>query len=201
MTASRRDDTEDEAELIPRAIAVDRPALGKLLALYISDLERWFRAQVCDPNDADDLVQETLIGAFSSWHRFDSTRVLKSWLIGIAKKKRCDFYRRRGRGTSTVSLESLSVSRQPEASQGLGNPKTDDPAEIASENDNVARIQAAMTELSTEQQEIIYILYDLGRSTQEAADTIGVSKPAANSRRFRAVERLKRIVQGPEDET
>ncbi len=65
--------------------------------LYAYALQRVGR-----PETAEDLVQETLLAAMSSWSRFKGDASVSTWLVGILRHKILDELRRRGRGPITL---------------------------------------------------------------------------------------------------
>lgn len=67
------------------------------LAQYGDILYRYAYFHVRDSGSAEDLVQETLLAAFSARARFAGLSSERTWLIGILKNKLIDHLRRRAR--------------------------------------------------------------------------------------------------------
>jgi len=67
------------------------------LDLYGSDLYRIACSVVRDPDQAEDLVQETLLSALESRHQLRSSMTEKKWLLGILRHKIVDHLRRESR--------------------------------------------------------------------------------------------------------
>ncbi|TBY42971.1 sigma-70 family RNA polymerase sigma factor [Rhizobium leguminosarum] len=63
-------------------------------------------------DDIDDLVQETLLKALASLHRYEPGTSLKSWLFTILRNTFCTNYRRRKREPvgMNAAIEQLSVA-------------------------------------------------------------------------------------------
>ena len=55
------------------------------------------RLQLGNDDDAEDVVQETLLSAAESWERYRETTPLRAWLTGILKHKIVDVFRSRSR--------------------------------------------------------------------------------------------------------
>ncbi|MAT39399.1 MAG: RNA polymerase subunit sigma [Ectothiorhodospiraceae bacterium] len=53
--------------------------------------------RVRDPNQAEDLVQETLLAALKARKNFAGQSTVKTWLVGILKHKIIDFFRKNSR--------------------------------------------------------------------------------------------------------
>jgi RNA polymerase sigma-70 factor (ECF subfamily) len=66
-----------------------------LLAQERSFLLRLARLQLGSSADAEDAVQETLVGAARAWHSFQGRSSLRSWLTGILRNKIVDAIRQR----------------------------------------------------------------------------------------------------------
>lgn len=64
-------------------------------------LYRYALARLGDPARAEDLVQDTLVAAFESRHRFEGRAKESTWLIGILKHKVIDVLRVQGREVAT----------------------------------------------------------------------------------------------------
>lgn len=64
-------------------------------------LYRYALSRMGDPTRAEDLVQDTLLAAFESRHRFEGKSKESTWLIGILKHKVIDHLRVQGREVAT----------------------------------------------------------------------------------------------------
>ena len=67
----------------------------QLLAQERPFLLRLARMQLASAADAEDAVQEALIGAAKAWNSFEGRSGLRSWLTGILRNKIVDAIRRR----------------------------------------------------------------------------------------------------------
>lgn len=67
------------------------------VAAHGDALYRYAYYRVYDRAAAEDLVQETLLAAWRARNRFRGESQLRTWLIGILKRKLIDFLRTRGR--------------------------------------------------------------------------------------------------------
>lgn len=70
-------------------------ALWQALAQERPFLLRLARLQLASPADAEDVVQETLVGAARGWAGFERKSGMRSWLTGILRHKIVDAIRSR----------------------------------------------------------------------------------------------------------
>lgn len=92
----------------PKAIADTRSSTFEIEALPHLDAVFRFATMLCgDPVHADDLVQETMLRAFRSWHRFRSGTNARAWLFTILRNVFISDYRRNRRKDQTVDLSDV----------------------------------------------------------------------------------------------
>ena len=168
----------------PRA---DPPArFRELLIAEIPGL-RAFAASLCGSmQPVDDLVQDTLLKAWSHSTSFEMGSNLRAWLFTILRNTYFSSYRRQGRelqDTDGLIEERLSVSGSQEASL------------------NLADFRNALTKLPVEQREVLIMVGASGLSYEEAATICGVAVGTIKSRVNRARVRLAELlgIAGPHD--
>jgi len=72
-------------------------------------LYRYAVARLRDSDDAEEMVQETLLAALKSRDNFAGQSSERTWLVGILKHKIVDHLRRRQRQTSTEDWEAAAT--------------------------------------------------------------------------------------------
>ncbi len=75
---------QSDAHLVQRYQNGDEEAGNTLCQRYLSVLQRFFKRKIRNPEDAEDLTQETFLAALDSLKKGQSPRVFRSWLYGIA---------------------------------------------------------------------------------------------------------------------
>jgi RNA polymerase sigma-70 factor, ECF subfamily len=106
---------ETRATGLADAIAqtVDGPAERRLFADVARDhLDRLYGFCVRltnDPNDADDLVQETLLRGMRAYDDLRDASRAKGWLFAIATNASRDLFRARGRQVATVPFDTIDA--------------------------------------------------------------------------------------------
>lgn len=105
--------------LIERAQRGDRAAFEAIVERHQGAIYGFLRARLLHSADAEDLTQETFIRAYLARARFDSSSMLRPWLIGIARnllREHCRRKRRRKEVAWTeLCLELEETAEAPEA--------------------------------------------------------------------------------------
>src|SRR5947209_12687484 len=84
-----------------RDVAFEREALP-----WIEDVYRFALSLTRDESDADDVVQDTYLRAYRSWHTYMPGSDCRRWLFTICRNV---FLRSRERARPTVELEATDV--------------------------------------------------------------------------------------------
>jgi RNA polymerase sigma-70 factor (ECF subfamily) len=87
----------DESTLLDAARAGDRGAFQGLIAPHLASLRSYLHRMTGSPDDAADLVQDTLVKAFEQIGRFRGDAAFKTWLFRIASNAAIDHLRARRR--------------------------------------------------------------------------------------------------------
>ncbi|MBX3102959.1 MAG: sigma-70 family RNA polymerase sigma factor [Bacteroidetes bacterium] len=93
---------EDRA-LIDAAVQGDERAFERLLGKYQKSVYYLIFKMIRNPEDAEDLTQETFAKAFSNLQSFDSKFAFSTWLFKIATNSSIDFIRRRKMQTLSIN--------------------------------------------------------------------------------------------------
>jgi RNA polymerase sigma-70 factor (ECF subfamily) len=73
----------EDGACVERALAGDGAGFEALMRRHHGALARMLRAIVRNPEDAEDLLQETFLRAYRYLHRFDRSRPFAPWLMCI----------------------------------------------------------------------------------------------------------------------
>lgn len=71
---------------------LDNPPPSQWVDRFGDDLYRYAVARMKTPQDAEDIVQETFLAAFKSASSFLGRSSLKTWMLGILRRKIADHY-------------------------------------------------------------------------------------------------------------
>ncbi|MBR0557065.1 sigma-70 family RNA polymerase sigma factor [Ciceribacter sp. L1K23] len=128
------------------------------------------------PEDADDLVQETLTRAIANFDQYTEGTRLKSWLFTIMRNTFSTKYRKSGRemvGMPQGMLESLVIAPGQEWSA------------------RGKEVYAALMRLPEAYREVLVMVVILGESYEDTAKACGCAVGTVKSRMNRARQRLK----------
>ena len=74
-----------DQSLIEQLRRGDRAAFALVIERNRRTVYGYLRARLQQPNDADDMLQEVFLRFYLSQARFDSTALIRPWLLGIAR--------------------------------------------------------------------------------------------------------------------
>lgn len=152
------------------------PDLGELCAHAMPSLTR--RARMLLPaTEVDDVVQETLLAAVTSLHRWRRDASFRTWLNAILRYKVADYYRGCERSPDAVSLDVLETAvLQIEP--------------LTTDYRTGAAVRLTLAELPPDYREILLLRFAEGLPFAEVAQALGISLEAAKSRYRRAKARF-----------
>jgi len=75
----------DEKTLIQDALKGDESAFATIVSLHQRAVYGFLRARLIQPDDAEDLAQEVFLRFYQARARFDSSNLIRPWLMGIAR--------------------------------------------------------------------------------------------------------------------
>jgi RNA polymerase sigma-70 factor (ECF subfamily) len=155
--------TEQTEGLLERAKQGDSAAFDALLKPKLADLRA--AASRLSRSDADDLVSETLVGAFSSIGSLEQERAIWSWLFRILLHKHYDLLRKR-----------MRERRLPPAAS---------PTVFAEEEKEVVR--KAVDKLPARERRVLELRYFDGKNSSEIGETLKMPAGTVRSILFNAM--------------
>ena len=174
---------QDDAELLRQIGRGEQSALTALMDRHGSYLYGVARALASNAADADDLIQETLLGVLKSKFRGESS--VRTWLVRILINQAAMLRRsraRRGGDAKEVPAEEANIeSKAPPVELG-----------VAAKLDLTAMLEA----LSPEHRAVIVLRELEGMSYEEMSRALDVPRGTVESRLHRAREELRRRFKG-----
>ncbi|KPQ22212.1 MAG: RNA polymerase sigma-70 factor, ECF subfamily [Rhodobacteraceae bacterium HLUCCA24] len=174
--ARRRRDAEKESSMDPR----------DEIALHLKPMRLFALSLTRDLNRADDLVQDTVVKAWTNIDKFEPGTNMRAWLFTILRNT---FYSERRRAKREVSdVDGLLAGR------------------IATKPDHDGRLamedfRVAFEQLPDEQREVLILVGAQGFSYEDAAETCGCAVGTVKSRANRGRRRLAELLGMEASET
>ncbi|MDE6500380.1 MAG: RNA polymerase sigma factor [Rikenella sp.] len=85
----------DDRKLANRVLGGDNTAFEYLFNRYREAIHRLFVQRTGNPDDADDLLQETFVKVYVNLHRYNADYTFGQWVYTIARNTFIDYVRRR----------------------------------------------------------------------------------------------------------
>jgi RNA polymerase sigma-70 factor (ECF subfamily) len=174
----------DESTLVRHAANGDVAAWEPLVLAHQQAVFRLSYLLLGDPDDAEDIAQETFLRAWKHLKRFDPTRPLRPWLLSIASNLASNRRRSAGRYLSALMH---AFRNEPASSTSI--------EEKSARQMEASELWKAVQNLSMPDQQVIYLRYFLELSVAETAQALNVPEGTVKSRLSRALERLRGIIQ------
>lgn len=168
-----------DQELLAALGAGDHAALAELVERHAPAVYR-FASKMCrEPEDAKDVLQETLLSAARGLGDFRGDSSLTTWFYAVARSF-CIKKRRKSKfaPAETMSLESSEAVQVPDASLP--------PDEAAAGRELGVALDRAISELDPDYREVLLLRDVEGLTAPEVAQVVGASVPAVKSRLHRA---------------
>lgn len=164
----------DQVELLARVRAGDREALARLLEPHLGLLRRFALRMVAQPDDAADLVQDTLLRAAEALPRFRGEAQVRTWLLRVLHNACVDHLRRRGRWRFDAQVHAR-VDPEADHDAVVAELRTM-PADYDVTEHIAFCLSCVGRSLPPEQQAALVLRELSGLSNREAAEVAGVSE-------------------------
>jgi len=162
----------------------ERDALQYMNQLYAAAM-RYTK----NPEDAQDLVQDTYAKAYTSFHQFEPGTNLKAWLYRVLTTTFINTYRKDQRRpqTSDSELEDWQIAEASSHTSDQGKSSED----VVLENLPDSDIKNALAEIPEEFRMAVYLADVEGFSYKEIAEIVGVPAGTVMSRLHRGRKQLR----------
>lgn len=176
-----------DADLLRRVRGGDSDAFRQLVDRHGDALYGLAYSLVGNAADAEDVVQETLLGALRRLDAFEERASLKTWLVRILMNQASKLRRsRRVRRAGPLDAAGESGDR----SERLQVPSA------SAQVDRRADVLTMLGALSPEHREVLVLRELQGFSYDEIAETLHIPRGTVESRLYRARQELKRQFAG-----
>ena len=173
----------DDAAAVAKAKGGDDEAFRLLVERHSRSIYRLAYRMTGRPEDAEDVVQETLVRAYRQLSRFESRSNFATWLYRIGFNCAIDYMRARPRRESAETHETLE--RLSGTSKG---PSMDD---VVFAGEIGERVQEALADLSAQERAAFLMRHYHGCSIEEICGALDLKSNAAKHSIFRAVKKMR----------
>lgn len=194
-------DREIDLQLVERVREGDKRAFGLLVEKYRRKVIRLLSRMVRNPDDLEDIAQETFIKAYRALPQFRGDAAFYTWLYRIAVNTAKNHLVSRGKAMRTVSDHAVNDEDEPDerlVAQDISTPET----ELLSKQVAIA-VNQAVDSLPEELRQAITLREMEGMSYEEIAEYMACPIGTVRSRIFRAREaiaaKLRPILGTPDD--
>lgn len=179
--------------LVSAARSGDSYAFGELSKRHSQKLLHKAYRITDNWQDAEDVVQESLMRAFTHLNTFECRASFSTWLTRIAINSALMLLRKK-RSSRTITIDN-SIS-----GEGLGETfefpdHRDDPEQHCAKRQTGDRLRIAIQRMPPKYREVVELRQISDLSLNEIARSLRISESAVKSRLFRARNQLRRCVQ------
>ena len=176
-----------DAEVIRQVLLGNTGMFELLMRRYNERVYRAARAIVRDEHEAEDVMQQTYVNAFTHLHQFNGSARFSTWLTRIAVNESLARLRRQGR------RETLSDRLENDEPSMLAT-AVEDPERQAFAGELRGLLEWAIDTLPDGMREV-FVLRDVeGMSTAEVAASLDVSEDVVKTRLSRGRAALRRLL-------
>ena len=178
-----------ELELIRRAVRREETAIRAIIQQHNRRLYRVARSIVRDDADAEDVLQEAYLHAFSALAEFRGEAALSTWLTRIVVNEALQRLRRPREAVAPIEEErtpSAQVIPFPTSAQ-----QSDDPERAMAQREICQLVEHAIDELPQEFRTVLVARVIEGMSVEETADALDLRPETVKTRLHRARRLLK----------
>lgn len=173
------DEPDPDLELMQRIGRRDAAALEEIYRRYAPRLGRYLQRLCGERETVEEVLQDTFLGLWNAAPTYRHDAKVGTFLYTIARNAAINRIRRQ-------------APKPPPAETDAGA----DPIESAARDEERGRVRAAVDELPDTERETLALVLDQGLSYADAAKVLDVPVGTVKSRLHRAVEHLRRSLEG-----
>jgi RNA polymerase sigma-70 factor (ECF subfamily) len=171
-------------ELVRRAADGDDDAFRELVRPLYPTLRRWALARTADPDEADEVVQRTLIGMHGGLDTFSGDARLSSWAYRILSNAAVDARRAGGAGPALVREGAVG-------SEGASAP---DPVRTVHAERIADAVYGLLGGLPARQRQVLVMVDHEGRRPVDVAEILGLKPVTVRANLFKARRALREAI-------
>ncbi|MDQ7025599.1 MAG: sigma-70 family RNA polymerase sigma factor [Anaerolineae bacterium] len=174
-----------EDQLLSRAQQDNTAALREIYTTYFPPVFRYIRLRVANIQEAEDLTGDVFLKLITAFRgKNPPKQSLRGWLFRVARNVMYDYYSKKKKFTETALEDWIP------ASDSL------DPEVQFIRSMSAERARVAILQLKFDQQEVVILRFGHMLSLQETAAIMSKSISSIKSLQFRALNNLRRSLEG-----
>jgi len=182
------DETTDR-ELVARAQQQDVAAYDELVRRYYKKIYALLYNMTSNKEDAEDLIQEVFVKAYSALKRFKGDSSFYTWVYRIAVNRAINYVKRRNKRAG-ISLDNVDSGIERDKAYVELSAK-ESPFRDATLSELQEKLNNALLKLSDKHRAVV-VMHDIeGVPHEEIAQLLGVSSGTVRSRLFYARQILQ----------
>jgi RNA polymerase sigma factor (sigma-70 family) len=167
-------------------------AFKKLLSKYRGQIYNLILKIVHNPNEVEDLVQETFSKAFNSIANFNKEYAFSTWLYRIATNSSIDYLRKRR--LKTFSIDNPIKTKDDEYTVEIPD-SSDEPEKNVMQRQRDALVREAIEQLPPKYRTVIEMRHLQELSYEEIAEQLKIPLGTVKAHIFRAREMLYKMLR------
>ncbi|HVX83372.1 MAG TPA: RNA polymerase sigma factor [Phycisphaerae bacterium] len=171
---------QSDEVLLRKAAAGDAEAFATLAERHTEGLYRLAWSLVGNRTDAEDVLQEAMVGAYKNARTFQGRSAVRTWLGQIVARQAAAFRRSR-RIRKTAVLDE----------QAMESPATGDVESGVDQREDLLQV---LKQMSNEYREVIVLRELENMSYEDIATALGLPRGTVESRLFRARAELRELL-------
>lgn len=180
----------DDMELARRALARDGGAFRTIMRMHNQKLYRLARSIIRNDAEAEDIVQEAYVKAFTHLNTFRGESTLATWLSRIVINEALGRLRQKRRGAAAATSGTQGSDAQiipfPLAASG------DDPERIMAQRQILRLVERATDTLPDAYRTVFVARVIEGLSMEETAELLGIKPQTVKTRLHRARDLVRK---------
>jgi RNA polymerase sigma-70 factor (ECF subfamily) len=192
-TSAWNSNTATDEQLVSAAKSGDSRAFVELSRRHSRKLLLKTYRMTNNWQDAEDIVQESLIKAFTHLHTFESKSLFSTWLMRIAINSALMLLRKR-RGFLMLTIDGTTIDGGYGETFELRD-RRNNPEQCYAQCQTKERLRTAIQRMRPKYREILELQQAGGLSMNEISHCLNISMPAVKSRLLRARRELRQHVK------
>lgn len=181
------EDYTDE-ELVGRYISGDKKSLEFLISKYLKQIYNFSYGYVNNPQDAEDITQESFVKVWKNIRRFDRKKKFRTWIFEIAKNTSIDYCRKK----KVIPFSRFeNESGKNKLVDSLIDKSIDD--DFFETKDMKESMRSFIDKLPSKYKKVVILRLDNDYTFKEVSDILGEPLNTVKSIYRRAIIKLKKM--------